>query len=92
MFSCEYCEVFKSTYFEEYLRTTASKCSFYFTWLETPFACFVPHVCHETNIDIKETEDVEVCDLKKQKLQCIFLEHTEAEPFPDALHKSCPKF
>ena len=25
MFSCEICEVFKNTYFEEYLRTTASE-------------------------------------------------------------------
>ena len=24
MFSCEYCEIFKNTYFEELLRTTAS--------------------------------------------------------------------
>ena len=24
MFSCEYCDVFKTTYFEEHLRTTAS--------------------------------------------------------------------
>ena len=24
MFSCEYCEIFTSTYFEEYLRKTAS--------------------------------------------------------------------
>ena len=23
MFSCEYCEIFRNTYFEEYLRTTA---------------------------------------------------------------------
>ena len=25
MFSCEYCEIFKSTYFDEHLRTAASK-------------------------------------------------------------------
>ena len=24
VFSCEYCKIFKNTYFEEYLRTTAS--------------------------------------------------------------------
>ena len=24
MFSCEYCEIFKNTYFEEHLRTAAS--------------------------------------------------------------------
>ena len=27
MFSCEYCETFKSTYFEEHLRTAASRTS-----------------------------------------------------------------
>ena len=27
MFSCEYCENFKNTYFEEHLRTAASECS-----------------------------------------------------------------
>ena len=33
IFSCEYCEIFKNTYFEEHLRTTASyfmKNNFYF--------------------------------------------------------------
>ena len=27
MFSCEYCEIFKNTYFEEHLQTTTSECS-----------------------------------------------------------------
>ena len=26
VFSCEYCEIFKNTYFEEHLRTVVSKC------------------------------------------------------------------
>ena len=26
VFSCEYCKIFKNTYFEEHLRTAASEC------------------------------------------------------------------
>lgn len=62
---------------------------------ETPFLCFKRYVSHGTDIDINETENVEVCDLKKQKLHWIFFEYTEAM-FPDVLYKSsyekCLKF
>ena len=37
MFSCRYCEIFKNTYFEEHLRTAASR-----MWEENPHSpCFV---------------------------------------------------
>ena len=40
MFSCEHCEIFMNTYFEEHLQTAASETALFPTlWTQSAFTC-----------------------------------------------------
>ena len=55
MFSCEICEIFKNTYFEEHLWTTASK---KYLWLALYFRRVLPYQAKQLEIVVVWIEDV----------------------------------
>ena len=67
MFFCEYCEIFKNTYVEEHMRTTASGSKF----LSTPFLTNVKIV---VIITLKTLAIFRIESIPNKKAQKLFLE------------------